>query len=36
MIYFNPTFFRVGSVREPCNRGQWGSALRAAPQATLG
>jgi hypothetical protein len=27
----NPTFFQTGSAREPYNRGQWGSALRATP-----
>jgi hypothetical protein len=32
----NPTFFQTGSAREPYNRGQWGSALRATPQATMG
>ena len=32
----NQTFFQTGSAREPYNRGQWGSALRATPQATMG
>ena len=32
----NPTFFQIGSAREPYKRGQWGSALRATPQATMG
>ena len=32
----NPTFFHTGSAREPYNHGQWGSALRATPQATVG
>ena len=32
----NPTFFQTGSAREPYHRGQWGSALRATPQATMG
>ena len=31
----NPAFFQTGSAREPYNRGQWGSALRATPQATM-
>jgi hypothetical protein len=31
-----PTFFQTGAVREPYNRGKWGSALRATPQATMG
>ncbi|HWN07680.1 MAG TPA: hypothetical protein VNO50_00060, partial [Pyrinomonadaceae bacterium] len=35
-IYPNPTFFRLARPREPYNRGQWGSALRATPQATMG
>jgi hypothetical protein len=28
----NPTFFQTGSAREPYNRGQWDSALRATPK----
>ena len=28
--------FQTGSAREPYNRGQWGSALRTTPQATMG
>jgi hypothetical protein len=32
----DPTFFHTGSAREPYNHGQWGSALRATPQATVG
>src|SRR5918992_2106144 len=32
----NPTFFHTGSAGEPYNHGQWGSALRATPQATVG
>ena len=32
----NPTFFQKGAAREPSNRRQWGSALRANPQATAG
>jgi hypothetical protein len=31
----NPTFFQSGSAREPDNYGQWGSALRATPQAIV-
>jgi hypothetical protein len=31
----NPTFFQTGSARKPYNRGQWGSVLRATPQATM-
>ncbi|HEX6176389.1 MAG TPA: hypothetical protein VF089_20470, partial [Candidatus Binatia bacterium] len=30
-----PTFFQTGAAREPYNRGQWGSALKATPQATM-
>jgi hypothetical protein len=32
----NPTVFQTGSAREPYNRGQWGSALRTTPKATMG
>src|SRR3990170_1913183 len=31
----NATFFQTGSASEPYNRGQWGSALRATPQAAM-
>jgi hypothetical protein len=32
----DPAFCQRGTAREPYNRGQWGSALRATPQATAG
>jgi hypothetical protein len=31
-----PEEVHTGSAREPYNHGQWGSALRATPQATMG
>ena len=32
----NPTLFRISDASEPYSRGQWDSALKAAPHAPTG